>query len=174
MTPHQINSEYFDWLVSQIRIAGQVKRTYNGLFDFLHHREFECVHPRDENRVQDARDLRDHFSGGRKTRTPDLEFVSVLEVIIAVSRKAAFVAGGPPKDWAWILIDNLGLVQFHDPLTHHYVSAVESIVQNLLARTYRPDGYGGFFPLNYPKEDQRQIEIWHQLNEYVNEIQQPS
>lgn len=174
MTQHQTNSEYFDWLVSQIKIAGKLRRTYNELFSFLYNHEFVCVISRDENRVQDARDLRDYFSGGRKTRTPDLEYVSVLEMIIAISRRIAFVAGGSSKEWAWILIENLGLEQFHDPLTHHYVPAVKNIIQNLLARTYRSDGYGGFFPLNYPKEDQTKIEIWHQLNEYVNEIQQPS
>ena len=31
------------------------------------------------------------------------------------------------------------------------------------------DGVGGFFPLKYPKRDQKYLEIWYQLEDFVLE-----
>jgi hypothetical protein len=57
-----------------------------------------------------------------------------------------------------------------DPLTQTKLEKVEIILEDLIWRTYRPNGQGGFFPLKNPQEDQTKIEIWYQLNEYVMEI----
>jgi hypothetical protein len=170
----QVNAEYFDWLVSQVEIAGQQPRRYDGLFQLMHETEFTWEIPGDDNRYQDALDLRSYFSGGRRNRVPQLEFVSVLELLIALSRRIAFVAGGDPKRWAWQLVENLELTHFHDPLTHHYISTAEKILHTLVSRRYKSDGRGGFFPLHNPTEDQRGIEMWDQLNAYVNEISEPN
>ena len=169
----QTNREYFDWLVSQVQIDGHLPRTYNGLFERMHETEFVWAIEGDDNRAQDAADLRGHFSGGRESRTPNIDGVTMLELLISLSRKVAFVAGGDPKDWAWLLLTNLGLEQFHDPLTHHYESVVDKILETVITRTYSENGRGGFFPLNNPNQDQTRIEIWQQLNAYVNEIQEP-
>jgi hypothetical protein len=32
------------------------------------------------------------------------------------------------------------------------------------------DGTGGFFPLAWPQEDQRAVELWYQLNSFVEEL----
>jgi hypothetical protein len=38
-------------------------------------------------------------------------------------------------------------------------------------RTYEPNGVGGFFPLENPNEDQREVELWYQMSAYVDDIQ---
>jgi hypothetical protein len=39
----------------------------------------------------------------------------------------------------------------------------------VIHRYYQPNGHGGFFPLENPQDDQRHVELWYQLNEYVME-----
>jgi hypothetical protein len=36
-------------------------------------------------------------------------------------------------------------------------------------RLYTTSGYGGLFPLEEPKEDQRKVEIWYQMMAYLGE-----
>jgi hypothetical protein len=31
---------------------------------------------------------------------------------------------------------------------------------------------GGFFPLTHPNDDQRKVEIWYQMNAYLDELEQ--
>lgn len=172
MIPH--DELYYEWLISLIEIPKSFEETFDGLFEHLHNVEFVWVVPGDDNRIQDAKDLRVAFM-----HTLDYEeydpmelkpFVSVLEVIIAVSRILEFVAGGEAPAWAWRLIDNLGLNHFYDPLSNPKRLDIDEILQNLIWRTYSRDGKGGFFPLVFPEEDQTRVEIWYQLNAYVKEI----
>lgn len=164
-----IDQPYYEWLISQIEIPKTFRKTFDQLFEHLHEVEFVWMVLGDDNRVQDAKDLRTEFKN-RYGRTDFKEYVSVLEVMIAVSRIVEFVAGGVAAEWAWRLIDNLGLNHFHDPLTRRNLERIDEILEALIWRTYERNGQGGFFPLIFPKEDQTKIEIWYQLNAYVNEI----
>jgi hypothetical protein len=47
---------------------------------------------------------------------------------------------------------------------------MEEIFERLIWRNYAPNGEGGFFPLENPREDQTQVELWYQMNSYVNEM----
>lgn len=167
----KVDQEYYDWLVKQIHDF----QGYNGLFSILHDREFVWTIDKDDNRVHDATDLRGYFLSGyprdsNHSTYPFQPFVSVLEVIIGISRRLAFVAGGDDRVWARQLIENLGLGDFRDPLTSFQKRVINNTLDTLIWRQYEPNGHGGFFPLNRPREDQTKIEIWHQLNEYVNEL----
>lgn len=169
--PKQLDHAYFEWLVSQIEISGH--RTYNDLFEKMHTIEFVWTVPNDDNRVQDGLDLRSEFLSGVHGDLVNPEVgVSLLEVLVALSRKVAFIAGGQPSFWAWQLLDNLGLRKMSDPLTGAKARRADDIFDALIWRTYRSDGRGGFFPLNWPDEDQTKVEIWYQMNKYVNEIQE--
>lgn len=143
----------------------------------MHQIEFVWTIPGDDNRIQDGKDLRTEFMYAFDIPNdfPELEFkeyVSVFEITIAISRILAFVAGGEASGWAWRLIDNLGLNHYYDPLNTRKFGEVHNILENLIWRTYERNGKGGFFPLLFPVEDQTKVEIWYQLNAYVNEIVQ--
>ncbi len=139
----------------------------------MHETEFFWTLSGDDNRVQDGMDLRVEFQHQFARGMPQLKFkpfVSILEVTIAVSRMLEFVAGGRAPEWAWKLIENLKLNHCYDRLTDDKVARVDDILEALVWRTYQSNGRGGYFPLIYPKEDQTKVEIWYQLNAYVNEI----
>jgi hypothetical protein len=121
--------------------------------------------PNDDNRVEDARQLRVEFA---KTHGPP--GASVLEVLVGLSRRLAWVASGTSEGWAWQLLCNLELHKFRDPISSRKVQRVNDILYALIWRTYDPDGSGGFFPLLHSEKDQRQIEVWYQMHAYVREL----
>lgn len=176
----KLEQAYFDWLVAQIEVRST--RTFHDLFERLHNTEFVWVVPEDDNRVQDGLDLRTEFLN-ELGRNPQRELrtffssmqkgASVLEVMVALSRRIAFTAGGRPRDWAWQLIENLRLQKMSDPFTDQKSRKVEEVLESLIWRTYDKDGLGGFFPLNDTLEDQTKVEIWYQMQKYVMEIDGP-
>lgn len=159
---------YYEWLVSQIHIPND--KTYMGLFEIMHNYDFVWTVPNDDNRVQDGLDLRTEFLDGTRKHI-EREGVSMLEVLVALSRRVAFTAGGEAPGWAWRLLKNLRLTKAYDPMTDDKASRVTDILEAVVWRTYRRDGFGGFFPLRDPHDDQTKVEIWYQLNAYVIERQ---
>jgi hypothetical protein len=159
--------EYFKWLISQIDIRN--RNTYNDLFERMYDLEFVWTVPNDDNRVQDARELRDEFLNGTRSNL-QVRPVSILEVLIALSRRVAWITSDPAELWAWRLIQNLRLNKASDPLVGGKAEKVEDALHALVWRTYRQDGQGGFFPLKEPHEDQTQKEVWDQMSAYVNEM----
>lgn len=161
----QIDQKYFEWLISQIHT--RKKKTFIDLFERLHNTEFVWSVPNDDNRVSDGLELRFEFGYNKKTSFE--KGVSVLEVIVALSRRCAFVGGGNPYEWAGKLLENLGLSTMFDPLSQGKSDKVEKILEDLIWRTYKPNGQGGFFPLRETIDDQTKVEIWYQMNAYVME-----
>lgn len=170
---------YYDWLCSQIEIPKLPKKTYDGLLELLHNVEFFWVVVGDDNRIADAREMRQEFLRRMSERNPEKisgyefkSFVSVLEIIIVVSRMLEWNASGEAPEWAWRLIENLHLIDCNDPFTPRKRAVAEDILERFIWRTYERNGQGGFFPLVFAKKDQTKVEIWYQLNDYVMEIVQ--
>lgn len=163
------HTDYFLWLIAQIGVPERNRNTYNDLFMRLYETEFVWIVPHDDNRLQDAVELRDEFN---KRRDPSLDEmpVSLLEVLIALSRRVSWTTDRSPEFWAWQLLENLRLTKASDPVTGRKAEKVEEIIEALIWRTYGQDGNGGFFPLNFPADDQTKREIWDQMNAYVNEM----
>ena len=167
---NKIDYEYYEWLISQI--ASPEHHSYRDLFERMHNFEFVWVVPHDDNRVQDGLDLRAEFLDGSSKRLA-LQGATVLEVLVGLSRRVAFVAGGDERIWAWKLLKNLRLHKMVDPLTDVRAQRVDDILYALVWRTYEPNGQGGFFPLDNALDDQTKVEIWVQLNAYVMEKEGP-
>lgn len=162
------DNAYFDWLVSQIDIPKG--KSYDGLLGRLHLWEFAWLVPGDNNRYQDALDLRSEYLSINPSSYIIYKLVSVLEVTIALSRRVAFIAENTQEYWAWCLIKNVGLARKSDPLTSTQIQTIDQILHNLVWRQYNHDGTGGFFPLKETIQDQTKVEIWYQMNAYVNEM----
>lgn len=165
-TMTQIDLDYYDWLISQIFVPPN--KTFNELFSIMHNTEFHWTIPNDDNRIQDGIDLRYEFLNGRK-QAIHLQGATLLEILVALSRKVAFTAGHSSARWAWTLIKNLRLNKKSDPLTDEDVERINDVLDALIWRTYEPNGRGGFFPLDRPDADQTKVEIWYQMNKYVLE-----
>jgi hypothetical protein len=69
------------------------------------------------------------------------------------------------------MINNLGLMEVDDAAySEEWArSYVDAAVGTLVERRYSYSGDGGLFPLDYPEEDQRGIEIWYQMSAYLAE-----
>jgi hypothetical protein len=145
---------YFHWLEPQTREGGHQTKTYTDLLQLMHSKEFVWFVPNDDNRLVDGLDLRTEFlreSEAPSTLSPD-EFgpPTILEVLVGLSRRLAFTAGGTAEGWAWQLLKNLELEKMSDPLSRRKCAEADEKLETLIWRNYAPDGAGGFFPLALP------------------------
>jgi hypothetical protein len=167
---------YLEWLygeVANVRTRSR-SRTYWRLLRQMYKTEFIWWVPNDDNRCEDGKDLRYEFLDACGVQTVDNEWLSMgcsmLEMLVALARAAAFETEGMSHEWFWQFIENLGLEAFTDA---RYNARAEQHVQNVLDaiiwRLYSHDGAGGLFPLRNPPHDQREVELWYQLNAYLVE-----
>ena len=161
---------YFNYLLDIIEFRGVSWERYTKLLGFLHSIEFRWSVYNDKNRAIDGLVLRDeYFMGEDVLQRP----CSVLEMLIAMARACEFDImheggmGDRTGKWFYIMLDNAGLLAFDND--NFDVDAVASIIFRCMDRTYAPDGEGGFFPLRRPIEDMRGVELWSQLNRYLDE-----
>lgn len=162
---------YLHWLYSQV---GDVKvrnksRTYWDLLAQLYSKQFVWFIPNDDNRVLDGIDLRHEFildAGVGFDNDWLARPCSILELCVALSRRLAFEGEGQPSAWFWVLMTNLGLQHCTDRPKYDQ-SEVDARLDAVIWRTYEPDGRGGLFPLRYPSKDQREVELWYQMNAYL-------
>lgn len=180
-TSRDLTGDYLRWLEPQLTDEyGNGSKTYWELLNLMFEKEFVWVVPMDENRIVDGKDLRmefSHVNGGsnrRQLETADFLLnvapISFLEVLIGLSRRMAFVAGGQAPGWAWQLLSNVELHRMTDPLSQPKRNKAQEIMDAVIWRTYEPDGTGGFFPLAWPDEDMTTVELWYQMNAYIEEF----
>ena len=168
---------YLTWLYSKVAsVRYKVRsRTYWSLFRQLYMKEFIWIVPNDDNRVEDGRALRHEFVEEEGLFNVDPEWMSLacsmLEMLIGLSRRLAFEVENEPRDSFWFLMHNLDLDELNDANydARAYLK-VEKVIDRVIWRRYKADGQGGLFPLERPDRDQRDVEIWYQLNAYLNEL----
>jgi hypothetical protein len=166
--------DYLRWLEPQLRDEhGNPDKTYWDLLNVMWEREFGWVMEMDQNRMQDGLDLRVEFAREHRIHPDAMDPLgpcTFLEVLIGLSRRLAFIAGGQAPGWAWQLLGNLEFHRMSDPISQPKHRRIEEIMTSVIERRYLPDGTGGFFPLAWPDDDQTKIELWYQLNAYVGEL----
>lgn len=171
MAPGTLDDQYLPWLygqVSEVR-SRRSSKTYWKLFRQLYSTEFAWFVPNDDNRAEDGRELRCEWASENDIR-PNHEWLalgcSFLELLIGLSRRLSFEAGGESSYWFWHLLENLELLGFNDR-SHYATEEVDDRVSAVIWRTYDRNGRGGLFPLKRARRDQRRVEIWYQLSEYL-------
>lgn len=136
-------------------------------------KEYIWFIPNDDNRLGDGLDLRIDFCRQRNLPLKlrgEMGYCSFLEVLIALSRRLAWNAGGTAPNWAWHLVRNLQLDIMYDPIGPKKARRIDEILDMCIWRTYAEDGSGGFFPLAWPERDQTKLEVWYQMHAYIDEI----
>ena len=165
---------YIQWLENELTAESKYPdRTYYELVNLMLQTEFKFSIAMDENRLADGIELRAEFAERfhiPRARMNGFGKASFIEVLLGLSRRLAFVAGGTPGRWAWQLLVNLGLDRMWDHLSRSKTHAVSDILETVINRNYQPNGVGGFFPLAWPDRDQRDVELWYQLNAYAEEL----
>ncbi len=175
MSAH-LDERYFDWLYSQVCSVETQRpsKSYRNLLDILYTKEFVWLVPNDDNRVEDGKDLRYEFfeSEGITIKTRDTHWLSLgcsmLEMLVALSRRISFEAGDEPRVWFWHMLTNIELDHLNDRKRISNED-VEGVLDRVIWRTYNYNGGGGLFPLRYPEEDQRKVELWYQISSYIFE-----
>jgi hypothetical protein len=171
MTAGTLDDQYFTWLYSQVADVKTRKgpRTYWNLLRRLFCTEFLWFVPNDDNRAEDGRELRSEWASLIDVRV-DIHWMtlgcSFLEMLIAISRRLEFMTDRDSVFWFWHLLGNIGLLGHNDRSTF-LEEDIDDRTSAVIWRTYDVDGNGGLFPLRETDHDQRKIELWQQLNEYL-------
>lgn len=168
---------YFTWLCSIVDVNEQ-KLYWTDILWCLHTSEFAVIHPRDANRVEDAKDLRNEFRGiFGPSRGYLREPISVFEVLVALARRGEWEImhdpdlGDRTSEWFWIMLGNMGLEKYayrgslDDPKCD---LEVFKIIENFVERGYGRDGKGGPFLDLDQKIDMRHTELWDQMCYYFD------
>lgn len=164
-----IEEEYLNWLCAKVRKTRSPM--YDDLFVILHKTEFVWTVHGDRNRAEDGCELRLDFlreSGWNNDQAWFNQPCSVLEILVALAKRACFQTDRPTTEWFWEFISNLYLDDFRR-VSRNDVPLIEEILHNFVWRTYDPSGHGGIFPMRWPKQDQRKVELWYQFFEYLDE-----
>lgn len=164
---------YFSWLCAKvINVENSTPSlSYDTLLRTLHNTEFVWLLSGDDNRAEDGVELRGEFL--IEADIPDQPEwrnlgCSLLEMLIAFSRRANFMTDVSTHEWFWHFIHNLELDKYNDA-PQATTDEIAEILYNVVWRQYNYDGRGGIFPINDPTHDQTQVEIWYQFCEYLTE-----
>lgn len=177
-----INQDYFDWIVNLV-CEGRYHEniSYRRLLRYLHDTHFIYLIRNDENRAADGLNLRHRFVYDyldvKNIYIDDFLHTgpcSVLEMMVALAIRCEETIMDDPRygnrsnQWFWGMIKSLGLFtmtddRFSEPL-------VKDIVTKFLHRQYAPTGQGSLFTIPLCDKDLREVEIWIQLNWYLNSI----
>ena len=164
-----IENLYFNWLCAKVLDSGS--SAYEQLMVVLHKTEFVWFVPEDRRRASEGRYLREDFL--RETNLePELpwyeEPCSMLELLVAFAKRAAFQNEAPVQEWFWEFMHNLGLDEFRR-VSDADLPVIEDIIDTFIWRQYEPNGVGGILPVYSSPNDQRKVELWYQLAEFITE-----
>lgn len=165
-----LEEDYFDWLCAKVLYPSN-RRQYRDFLWLLHTTEFKWVIDADANREEDGRELRQYFLASSRWPWDSTWFeepASVLEVFIAFADRASFQTDTPAKRWFWDILTNLELGEYRQ-MSESDIPVVKRVLEAFMNRDYDDGGRGGMFPMRWPKRDQREVEIWYQFCEYVDE-----
>ena len=143
--------------------VGYRRPGYSKLMTQLHDTVFIFSIPMDRNRELDGLYLRNGLWD------VDDRPCSVLEMLVGLSQRMNGFLGWNGNDQSgklfWEMLRNLELDRFDD--THYSERNVSLILNRWMGRRFEPDGSGGIFPILKTDRDQREIEFWSQMNEYL-------
>lgn len=161
---------YFNWLLGIVCNSVQ-SRKYEKVLRVLFNTPFRSMEymSMDDNRIEDGLNLRRYFKDETHITLLDTE-CSVLELMIALAQRCEHdimyddSIGDRSTLWFWKMFDNLGL---NKDMTERQVFDVLDI---FIHRNYSKNGSGGLFKTDDPNIDMRELEIWAQMNVYLNTI----
>lgn len=181
MTREELEDRYLHWMYRLVNNDKYAKRNaHHKLFRYLHSVEFTYTMDMDGNRYEDGIGLRYRFALDEGIDDSivatylDDEPCSVLEMMIALALRCEENIMDDPAmgtrigQWFWTMVTSLGLGQMTDSRFNQRYA--EQVVAIFLNRDYDYNGRGGLFTVEHPQRDMRDVEIWYQMNWYLNEI----
>lgn len=163
-----INANYLIYL-KNIALGPYAKK-YNKLCTTLYLIPFESTIPMDDNRIEDALDMRRSFDENGLYPSE----VSVFEVLVALAQSCYYSIfdDGDGNDKTYeifmLMLNNLGLMECID--RNYNESYVVNVVDRFLDRKYDPDGKGSPFYIPHIDKDMREVDLWYQAMWYIDTI----
>lgn len=173
----EIQDDYFHWLCGIVH-GDDPDCSFELFLWVLYSSQFYWFVNNDGNRAADGMDLREEFKTKRSySNYSSIEGpCTVLEMLIGLAlRIDGEIMWNPSKgnrtvSWFWEMIRNLKLGGFDDEhIDVRDVPYIERKLDIFMKRNYSERGKGGLFPLKKGCEDQRNVEIWYQMNSYFEE-----
>jgi len=180
----RIKDRYYQWLCDIVN-TNQTNRSYFLLIKTLHQKMFYWTVPNDDNRALDGKTLRDGFildhpfdNNLRGHHASDIFGgpCTMLEMLIGLANRMDGMTKetdeeGKMSVWFWEILRNCGLEKFTDEVFVELGGTIEIhiILNKVLERTFKRNGQRGLFPLKFAKKDQRKVEIWYQMCQYILE-----
>lgn len=157
--------------------------TYFDLARKLYRTDFVWPVVMDHNRAEDGEQLRLWYAE-LNSYYSDYKILegkrcSVLEMLIAFAERIERDVIGIDRDapdksecWFWLMLFNLGIGGM-DCSDAYYTSETEFTLDNVLDiflhRKYDFNGNGGLFPLKHAEKDQKEVELWYQMQAFFME-----
>lgn len=187
MTPEEknrarIENAYIPWLEARVGCTYKGKR-YVTLMNVMYDTEFYYFVGNDVNRAEDGKALRVIFANSYDPDNAN-EIVndilagpcSVLEMLVAFAEKIDFAVMWNEEDgdrsalWFWTMVENLNLLQYSDDnISVNYFNDIREKLVIMMDRRYDYYGNGGLFPLRHANMDQRNVEIWYEMQFFMKE-----
>lgn len=172
-----LDDHYLEWLYKEAVGASRdanPARSFWQIAKQLYSTRFEWLVANDDNRAEDGKCLRDEFVAENHFDDIDADWMdldcSMLEMLIALARRASFESSGEPGDWFWHFLRTMGIDLYSDLRYNTGVKTeIASIVERIIYRKYGRNGDGGLFPLRNATKDQRTAELWEQMAFYLRE-----
>lgn len=168
----EIREDYFGWLCDFVcagRFANEI--SYRKLLIFMHSTKFIYVFRSDKNRSEDGKSLRLRYTRNEEVPLCLKGPCTVLEMMVALAVRCEDditydpTIGDRTGQWFWSMVTSLGLGGMMDDRFDR--GTVNAIIDRFLYREYEPNGSGGLFTVQEPREDMRRLDIWTQLNRYL-------
>jgi hypothetical protein len=181
-----IQDQYYSWLRDWVETTGK-RNKYNILLKSLHDKKFKWFVPNDDNRAFEGINLRQQFCEEELNLCfSDLydsnviigdNEATMLEVILALAFRCDSIMADNAdnvsiNDWFWRLLNNAELDIYDDEYCGYSCDSryeIDKILEKIINRTYKRNGEGALFPLKKSKKDQRKIELWYQMCQFLVE-----
>lgn len=175
-----VRDRYFDYLIS----VSESSWTKQELFplQILFNTEFYDLVPHDENRIADAKQLREDFLKSSQNLPQEIDLIrdmgpaNCLEVMVALAERMEFLTNNGDGInrtgcWFWEMFHNLDLSV---DTNKDNIDLYKAKIQRFVDREYEPSGHGGLFPIRDVKYlnrpiDARKEELWSQMQAYLME-----
>jgi hypothetical protein len=173
-------NSYYNW-ISSLAISDELtRRKYSMLLQNLYDTPFTYILDLDKNRAIDGVELRYRFGSLFSYNVSEINSMSsdrqcsVLEMMVALALRIEEqimknqIDENNTSTWFIEMLKNLKLLDMmNDQFDSSYF---ERCINTFMDRDYSPNGYGGLFTVESPRQDMRNTEIWYQCMWHLEEL----
>lgn len=173
-TVNDVEKEYRDLLIQDLDVRNDEGKRYTFLLGCLWKKEFYSIIDHDNNRGSDGLLLREQYGFGINDFGP----ARCLEVLLVLAKSCSdgFVGSKVPRSYQlvfWDFLRNLDLDRYDNGKDGwsgpHVYFEIDEKLSSWLERRYSKDGNGGIFPLKDSNKNQKKVELWYQMQNYIIE-----